>query len=136
MRSLELTCHCLAGDEKDIKAVMETVREMLKIKGKNDQPTINMDDNNERPELDEEKLLQTYQKVIGKCNIEIYNFHDTPCACSERLCQRSDLNKISKYINKPAFTNSAWLCLQAYWITKYNVINSDEDLYESIYICR
>jgi len=97
---------------------METVREVLELKGKYDQPAINIDDKNKRSELDEEKILQTYQKVIGKFNIEINNFHDTPCACCERLCQRSDLNMISKYINKPAFTNSAWLCRQAYWIKK------------------
>jgi len=83
-----------AGDEKDIKAVMDTVKEMLKEKGKNDQPAINMDDNNECPELDEEKLLKTYQKVIGKCSIEINNFHDTPCAVILRFRGLKSKNSI------------------------------------------
>jgi ATP-dependent DNA helicase PIF1 len=84
----------------------------------------------------EEHILQKYSKGLAAHAVHINNFHDTPCACCERLHQKNHLANVSKFVSKDKFNNAAWLQLQAYWLTKYDTFESDTDLYETLFVCR
>lgn len=124
------------GDVSDIENTVNLIKR--KVQSKNQEESdIQEEQQSElhHPILNEEKLVDEYKRGIGQCTIDINKFHDKPCRCCERLCLASDVKCLAVVIDQPKSFTDAWLQLQAYWIIKYDVFDSNHDFYDLSYIC-
>jgi len=125
-----------SGNEGDVDDVMNIIKNLLQNQSTWRLPTDDVCEIETRsPELDEEKVVATYKGIV-KCYMDDNNFHDTPCACCERLFQKTALTLVTHSSLKSTFENNAWCMLCAYWIVKHKAShNVDSDLYSTLYIC-
>ena len=93
------------------------------------------DDQFVRPAINEKTLLITHSKSLIRYENDMNSFHDTPCACCERLFQGKDLKCLSNAIDKIPIESDPWLMMLAYLLAKHEVTASGSNPFDSLHIC-